>query len=262
MDIVSINREAWDHQVKSGCQWTVPVSPDEVTRARAGDLRVVLTPMKPVPRDWFPKLQACKVLGLACGGGQQGPLLSASGADVTIFDNSPSQLAQDQMVAKREGLVLQTELGDMNDLSRFADETFDLIFHPCSLSFVPNVRPVFGEVFRVLKRGGCYLLGFCNPLLYIFDYEKYLAGEFDVRHPIPYSDVESLTASELAVLRAQNEPLCFGHRLADLLGGQTDAGFQITGFYEDKWGGDKENLLDDYLATMIATRAVKPALSR
>ena len=73
------------------------------------------------------------VLCLASGGGQQGPILAAAGANVTVFDNSPAQLRQDELVARREGLSIRTVQGDMRDLSAFADGSFDLIFHPCLL---------------------------------------------------------------------------------------------------------------------------------
>ena len=48
-----------------------------------------------------------KLLGLACGGGQQGPVFAIKGYDVTIMDFSKSQLQRDDMVAKREGLKNQ-----------------------------------------------------------------------------------------------------------------------------------------------------------
>ncbi|MCY8527410.1 SAM-dependent methyltransferase, partial [Bacillus atrophaeus] len=54
-----------------------------------------------------------KVLCLAAGGGQQGPILAAAGADVTILDNSEKQLQQDQYVAERDGLTLHTVKGSM-----------------------------------------------------------------------------------------------------------------------------------------------------
>ncbi len=59
----------------------------------------------------------------------------------------------------------------MRDLSAFADESFDLVFHPVSNLFVPEVRPVWNEAFRVLRRGGSLLAGFLNPAVYIFDLE-------------------------------------------------------------------------------------------
>ena len=104
-DIRAFNRDAWDRQVQSGKNpWTVPVSPETIVRARAGDWSVLLTENIPVPREWFPPMQGLHILGLACGGGQQGPIFAAAGAEVTIFDNSPAQLARDREVAEREQL--------------------------------------------------------------------------------------------------------------------------------------------------------------
>jgi 2-polyprenyl-3-methyl-5-hydroxy-6-metoxy-1,4-benzoquinol methylase len=81
------------------------VGPQVVARARAGDRSVVLIGYEPVPRDWFPAgLAGVPVLCLASGGGQQGPVLAAAGAAVTVFDNSPRQLSRDDHVAAREGL--------------------------------------------------------------------------------------------------------------------------------------------------------------
>ena len=63
-----------------------------------GVTKVVLTPQKPVPAKWFGRpdgnLGGLRILALASGGGQQGPILSAAGADVTVFDASDGQLAQ------------------------------------------------------------------------------------------------------------------------------------------------------------------------
>jgi 2-polyprenyl-3-methyl-5-hydroxy-6-metoxy-1,4-benzoquinol methylase len=102
-------------------------------------LPVVLIGYEPVPRDWFPAdLTGVAVLALASGGGQQGPVLAAAGADVTVFDNSPRQLGRDREVAEREGLALRTVLGDMRDLSAFPGDSFDLVFNPVSNTFCPT----------------------------------------------------------------------------------------------------------------------------
>src|SRR4051812_29546291 len=138
IDPVAHNRSAWDNQVDAGNEWTRPVSPDVIAHARLGDWSIVLIGYQPVPRDWFPAtVRGANVLCLASGGGQQGPILAAAGANVTVFDNSQRQLDQDRAVADREGLLLRTELGDMRDLSVFGDETFDLIVHPISNLFCP-----------------------------------------------------------------------------------------------------------------------------
>jgi SAM-dependent methyltransferase len=255
MDIVAYNRSAWDRQVEKENRWTVPVGPDVIAAARRGDFSILLTPTKPVPRDWFPDLAGLKILGLASGGGQQSPILSAAGASVTVLDSSPAQLAQDQFVADREGLTIRTVQGDMADLSMFPDGHFQMIFHPCSNCFAPALRPVWKEAFRVLQPGGVLLAGFCNPTLFIFDDSRAEQGELVVRHAVPYADHTSLTEEECRRYIDKHEPLIFGHTLEDQIGGQLDAGFVLAGLYEDR---DPKHPLSKFLPAFIATRAIKP----
>jgi len=257
------NRKAWDRQVDSGNEWTVPASPEVIAAARRGEWQVVLTPTRPVPHDWFGELDGARVLCLASGGGQQGPILAAAGASVVVFDNSPRQLGQDRLVAERDRashpggdrLDLATVEGDMRDLSAFGDRSFDLVFHPCANLFIPDIRPVWRESFRVLRPGGRLLTGFVNPLQYIFDWERSERGELVVRHAIPYSDLTSLEETERQRWIDAGQPLEFGHTLEDQIAGQLEAGFVLTGFYEDV---DPKHVLSRYIASFIATLAVRP----
>jgi SAM-dependent methyltransferase len=258
MDIRGHNRKAWDQCVEQGNRWTQPVTTEAVNGARRGRFEVFLTPTKPVPRSWFPELTGSKVLCLASAGGQQAPLLAAVGAVVTVLDNSPRQLAQDQLVAERAGLELSFVEGDMANLSVFARESFDLIFHPCSNAFVPDVIPVWRECFRILRRGGLLLAGFTNPVRYIFDDERKENGNLEVRYSIPYSDLKDLSPADLKAIVDSKQPLEFGHTLEDQIGGQLRAGFVLTDFYEDRYSEANHDLLSGYLATFIATRALKP----
>lgn len=258
MNVREHNRVAWDKEVERGNPWTVPVSIEKIAEARRGHWSVDLTETRPTPREWFPELEGLEVLCLASGGGQQAPILAAAGARVTVYDNSPKQLEQDRFVAEREGLELKTVEGDMRDLSVFADESFDLIFHPCSNLFVPEVRAVWREAFRVLRPGGILLSGFMNPVSFIFDQELLERGILEVKHKLPYSDLTSVTEEESAARIDGGEPLEFGHTLTDQIGGQLEAGFIITGFYEDH---HRHMKLAEYTATYIATRAVKPERS-
>jgi SAM-dependent methyltransferase len=254
MDIRAYNRDAWDQRVRAGNRWTVAVGPEVTAAARRGEWSVVLTPTKPVPRDWFPPLLGLDVLCLASGGGQQGPVFAGAGATVTVFDNSPGQLARDREVAERDGLTITTVEGDMRDLSAFPDGRFGMVFHPCANNFVPDIRPVWREAARVLRPGGVLLAGFTNPVLCLFDDARMEAGEFVLRHRIPYSDLTSLTDEERRRYTDRGEPVCFGHTLADQIGGQLDAGLTLTGFYED---GGLEWKLTEYIPCFIATRAVR-----
>lgn len=257
MDILKYNRHAWDQQVKDGNQWTVPVTPEQIESAKRGHWQVVLTPLRPVPRSWFGDLNHQQILGLASGGGQQGPIMAAAGADVTIFDNSQAQLDQDRKVADRDGLKIKTIQGDMADLSCFEDESFDLIFHPCSNCFVPDVNPVWKECYRVLKKGGHLLSGVVNPVNFIVE-DQESSGEagLKIKYKIPYSDLDSLTEEQRRRYTDKNEPLIFGHSLEDQIGGQLRAGFKIVDFYEDSWTEDNGSI-HNYINCFMAIRATK-----
>ena len=253
MDYIKKNADAWDKNVDSMNTWTLPVSTEEVKNARKGNWKVLLTPNKPVPRSWFPDdLTDKKALLLAGGGGQQGPILSAAGMDVTVFDNSPKQLEQDRMVAERDNLIIKTKQGNVQDLSVFADESFDFIMQLVGC-WVDSILPVWNEAYRVLKKGGIMISALVNPVEFLFDAEKQQRGELVVRHKIPYSDLTSLTKEESEKITA-NGGVAFGHTLHDQIQGQIDAGFLIAGFYEDNGDG---TVLDKYIDMYCATKAIK-----
>lgn len=254
MDYTAYNRHAWDEQVKQGNEWTVPVSNELIAAARDGDWHVVLTPKKHVPNSWFPCISGLSILGLASGGGQQAPIFAAAGARVTVLDNSPLQLEQDQVVARREGLSITSILGDMRNLSQFPPDSFDLIFNPCSMSFIPDTRAVFDQSYRVLKPGGRLLCGFTNPARFIFDEDKLTENQFEVRHRLPYRDTTHLTPAELEKLRRENEPFMCSHSLENLIAGQIKAGFTIADMFEDVSDSDP---LSEFLPVYFATLAEK-----
>ena len=258
MDVRAHNRAAWNRNVESQNRWTVAVGSETIERARQGQFELLLTPTKPVPLDWFPTLAGTPTLCLASGGGQQGPLLAAAGAVVTVYDNSPRQLDQDRLVAERNGLALASVEGDMTDLSIFSDGAFDLIVHPISNCFVPDIRPVWRECCRVLRAGGVLLAGFTNPVRYLFDDERMRNGSLEVRHAIPYSDITDMSAADRQrLILDELQPLEFSHTLADQIGGQLDAGFVLSGFFEDGYPESNNDPISRYMKTFIATRAVK-----
>jgi len=80
-------------------------------------------------------------------------------------------------------------------------------------------------------------------------------GKLKARHQIPYSDLQ-LSEKKRARLIGPERPLEFGHSLVDLIGGQLEAGFQMIGFYEDRWGDDDK--LSELIDVFIATLAQKP----
>ena len=259
MSFLEHNRIAWDRQSAEGSRWATPVDSEAIRRGQEGNPELILTPNRRVPKAWLGDLPGKDVLCLASGGGQQAPLLAAAGARVVSFDLSEEQLAKDRWVAERDGLPLRCVHGDMADLSTFGDTTFDLIFHPISNVFVPDLRPVWRECYRVLRHGGALLAGFMNPSFFLFDHEEAEGtGVLVAKHRLPYSEMnlEQLGPGRRKEIEG-GEAMEFSHSLETQIGGQLAAGFTLLGFYED-WWEDEATPLNKLSPTSMATWAIRP----
>ena len=258
MDAVLHNRRVWDRLVAEGNEWTVPLSPEQVAAARSGhwDGLLYLTPSRPVPREWLPcPLKGQRVLCLACGGGQQAPLLAAAGAEVTVVDISAAQLEQDRKVAEREALPLRLIQGDMRDLSMLDDAGFDTVLNPVSVSYLPEVHSFFRECFRVLRPGGRLLFAAPYPYIYIFHGGDWDRGKLRVTNRLPFSSLDEWDGTDKSL--DDRHPVEFSHTMEALLGGQLAAGFHLTGFYEDREKKAKKDPLSPFCAKYFATLAFR-----
>lgn len=259
MNIYELNKSAWDQAVAEGTNpHTKVVSPEQFVEVRQGKWSLYLSDCKPVPKDWFPAFGGLKVLCLASGGGQQAPIFAALGAEVTLLDASPRQLAQDQFVAERDNLTIKLIEGDMADLSAFEDGCFDLIFNPPSTGFVPDLEPVWRECYRVLRVGGLLMTGFGNPDESIFDTEALdNEGAFVVKYSLPYVEHETLNQKELEQRIRHKEMFHFSHTMEAQLGGLTKVGFVITGFYEDRRPEEDGNPIRHFMPSYYVVRGQK-----
>ena len=243
-----LNARATDSWCESGWEWGRPISHEEYEEALAGRWDVRLTPTKPVPHSWFGDLEGKRVLGLASGGGQQIPVLSALGARCTVLDYSARQCESERAVAEREGYEVDVVRADMSRPLPFEDGAFDLVFHPVSNQFVEDVRPIFRECFRVLGEGGMLLCGLDNGFGFLFDE----TGR-NIKYKLPFNPLKDPEAYEDSV--RNDWGITFSHTLEEQIGGQLEAGFTLTDLYEDTAGSGF--LHEHNVPTYIATRAVK-----
>lgn len=244
------NARTWDHWAESGSEWSIPITHEEFEQAKQGNWGVYLTPMKTVPKDWFPPMDGARVLGLASGGGQQMPIFAALGADCTVFDYSDQQLAREKMVAEREQYEIRIQKGDMTKPLPFADESFDLIFHPVSNCYVEEVDPIWRECFRVLKKGGILLAGLDNGLNFLFN-------DFDaltVENKLPFNPLRNKEHYDL--LMKDGDGFQFSHSLEEQIGGQLKAGLRLT-HVQDDYDRPGNGRLWEFAPCYIMTRAVK-----
>lgn len=244
-----INAKTIDRWVENGWEWGQPITHEQFLAAKAGEWSIVLTPTKPVPRDWFPDLKGKKLLGLACGGGQQMPLFAAAGADCTVLDYSERQLASERMVSEREGYEIDIVRADMSKPLPFADGSFDIIVHPVSNCYIHEVEPLWRECYRILKPGGVLLAGLDNGINYIFDDE-----ETNLCHSLPFDPLNDPALME--ELQKSDSGVQFSHTFEEQVGGQLKAGFLLTHLFEDVNGYGKLHEMN--IPTFLATRAVKP----
>ena len=255
MNYIKANKNFWNNQSRNKSPWSRPVSAKAMEKAKSGKPELFITPTKAVPQGWLTKSwKGLDVLGVACGGGQQMPLLSGAGANVTSFDFSKEQLSKDREVCQRERLNIKTREGEMEDLTAFPSASFDFVINGVSVCYTKNVKKVWRGIYRVLRPGGILITGFTNPVIYSFNREDY---ELRLIHKIPYSGLKVYSDKERRAVKNGRAGFEFSHSLSDLIGGQTAEGFKITGLFEDRWGKGFKRAVDSLMPSFICVRSVK-----
>lgn len=249
MSYQDMNAKAIDKWVREGWEWGQAIDHSTYEAAQEGIWDVKLTPTKYVPHEWFGELRGKKVLGLASGGGQQMPIFSALGAICTVLDYSEEQLKSERIVAERERYHIEIIRGDMTKKLPFEDESFDLIFHPVANCYVEEVKPIWRECYRILKPSGILLAGMDNGINFLFADDD----EREVINSLPFNPLKN--PEQMEQLEKTDSGVQFSHTLEEQLGGQLEAGFRLTGLYEDTNGVGRLHQMN--IPSFIATRAVK-----
>lgn len=138
------------------------------------------------------KLPGKTILEIACGTGRVTyHLAKIPGVQLTATDLNPDMIT----VAKKKvsGSNVEWLTADAQNLP-FQDESFDVVICQFGLMFVPDKLKAISEVFRVLKKGGHYLLStwdkiennapFNTALEIVNDFFK---GDPPTFYQIPYS---------------------------------------------------------------------------
>jgi ubiquinone/menaquinone biosynthesis C-methylase UbiE len=179
-----------------------------------------------------------EVLCLASGGGSQSVAFALLGARVTVLDLSEAQLARDAEAAAHYGFRVEMVQGDIRDLSRFAPDSFDIVFHAYSLNFVPDARKVFREVARVVRPKGIYKFNCANPFLAGMGTKDWNGEGYLLRLPyvdgaeVIYEDEEWVYKPEAAreIIEGPKE---FRQTFRTLMNGLAENGFVIFAASEE-----------------------------
>lgn len=240
-ELARFNQERWEALVAAGIEYGRPLLNLDKATARAWTAEQSL-----LPDEAIDALAGQEVLVLAGGGGQQSAALSLLGARVTVLDLTEAQLAGDRLAAQHYGYDARIEQGDMRDLSRFESNAFDFVWQPYAINFVPDYRPVFDGVARVLRPGGAYRLDFANPFAGGAWEDSWTERGYAISKP--YRDRSELTdidahwdvAGADGVSRKVLGPREFQHALGPLLTYLARLGFVLQGLWERPDNGDPE----------------------
>ena len=224
--IAKTNQRHWNRMVQEGCGFTLPwlhLDRAVLQQLAHGELASPPQPLDEMyPVSVLAGVEGKDVLCLASGGGQQSALFGLLGARVSVVDLTEGQLQGDRKAAQHYGYAVTTIQADMRDLHVLGDASFNLVYQAPSISYVPDVRPVYAEVHRVLRAGGIYRVEFSNPATQFVDMDSWDGQGY--RITIPYAVRETQ--------KEGREAADFRHYLKDIFNGLIEAGFNIQAVHE------------------------------
>lgn len=145
-----------------------------------------------------------------------------------------------------EGYAIAAVRADMEKGLPYADDFFDLIFHPVSNCYIREVCPLWRECARVLKPGGLLMAGLDNGLNFLFEE----GDESRIRGRLPFDPLHN--PEQRALLEREDGGLQFSHSIEEQIGGQLRAGLSLLDLYEDSNGEGflKERGVPTFWATL------------
>ena len=227
--IAAFNRDRWEALVAADVLYARPLLDLDTAGARA----------TVDPYGLLGDVAGKDVLCLAAGGGQQSAAFGVLGAHVTVVDITAGQLAKDRQVADHYGFDVNLVQADMRDLSMFADASFDIVWHAFSITFIPDPRPVFAEVTRILRPGGSYRMQWSNPFVMGSDEREWDGHGYRLRHPyvdgeevVFADDLWDVEQADGSVKRVPG-PREFRHTLSGVVNALAGHGFVIVHLMEE-----------------------------
>lgn len=104
------------------------------------------------------------ILEIGCGGGQNTIVLAKWGARSVGLDISEEQIKFARKLARKNNVDASFYVGNMEDLSMFNNESFDMVLSSCAIGYSQDPKQVFHEVFRLLQRSGLFVFCVVHPI--------------------------------------------------------------------------------------------------
>lgn len=187
------------------------------------------------------------VLDIACGAGRFARRMAQSGARVVAIDHSAAFIARARERTPADAAI-EYHVADAAQLEavcgtrRFAKAVCTM-----ALMDMPEIRPVFAALSRVLAPGGAFVFSITHPCFHSAAIQRYAelyeaeAGRHVARAGIKVSSYLTPFARKTEGIIGQPEPQWMFHRpLGALFGAGFDSGFVVDGLEEPGLPADGE----------------------
>ena len=161
-----------------------------------------------------------RVLDVACGTGNLALPAARAGATVTGVDIAPTLLETGRARARTEGLTIQFDEGDAEDMS-YPDAAFDVVVTMFGAMFAPRPERVVEELARVCRPGGRIAMANWVPGGFIGQIFKttsaYVPPPAGMAPPVLWGDeaiVRQRLGEKIAELRFQRQFMTFSFPFA------------------------------------------------
>lgn len=131
------------------------------TTWESGDYGVFAKYLEKGALEFFERLNippGTRLLDVACGAGQLTLPAARKGIQVTALDLAANLVQQARAKAATEGLTIQVDEGDAENLP-YPDASFDVVMSLIGSMFAPRPELVASEMVRVCRPGGKVIMG-------------------------------------------------------------------------------------------------------
>jgi SAM-dependent methyltransferase len=218
----TVNRRSWD-TVSAAYQAERRISTDDVHYG----------PFAPGERELrlLGEVQGKRVLEVGCGGGQNVIALARWGATCIGVDPSAAQLAHARRLAVEQDVAVEFIQAAAEDLSAFADASFDVVLSSYAFDYVADLRRAYREAWRVLQLGGPFVFCLSHPWFQAVGW--HLAGDRDAPEIANYAAWPGIEDWEWAFADGTTAPFR-GHlrTLAQIVNELIETGFTLERLLE------------------------------
>ncbi|MFA5176177.1 MAG: class I SAM-dependent methyltransferase [Candidatus Nanoarchaeia archaeon] len=110
-----------------------------------------------------------KILEIGCGGGQCSIAFAKQGAKCIGIDISKEQLKYAEDLARKNKVKVNFIHGSYQDLGKIKSNSQDIVFSAFALQYSPDLKKVFKQIHRILKKRGIFLFSLDHPFYAIMD---------------------------------------------------------------------------------------------